>query len=178
MADDALQADPLPTMPCRIETIAAIPGDIGCRHIFDAAGLAIVAAFATYGVAGTPFLACFGNAIDCAAGTMAGITGVCLRQSMAVSEFDFAVDMVLGNIRTVTSIAGSDAGTLVGGVKVAGMGARNEGVRRNGMTGAAHATLTIPPLGCDVDRLARLFAAGSAIGVAQAVGAGQINTVE
>ena len=178
MADDALQADPLPTMPCRIETIATIPGDIGCRYIFDAAGLAIVAAFATYGVACTPFLAGFGNAIDCAAGAVAGVTGVCLRQSIAVSEFDFAIDMVLGSVTAMAGVARGDARTLVGGIEVAGVRAGGEIGRRNSVTGSAHAALAVAPLGRDVDRLAWLLAAGSAIGMAKAVGAGQIDAIE
>ena len=178
VANRALQVDALPAVPRLFETVAAIPGDIRSGHALDCAGLAIVATFATDGIAGTPLLASFGNAIDCATRAVAGDTGVGLRQSMAVSEFDFAIDMVFRGVRTVAGITVVDARTLVGSIEVAGMGARGECVRRNGMAGAAHATLAVPPLGCGVNRLARLFAAGSAIGVAEAVGAGQINAIE
>ena len=76
MTDRTLQVDALSAMTCYTEAIAAIAGDIGCSYTFDTAGLAIVAAFATDGIAGWPFLAGFGHAIDCTARAVAGITGV------------------------------------------------------------------------------------------------------
>jgi len=58
------------------------------------------------------------------------------------------------------------------------VGARREFSGRNIMTGPASATGVVSPLGGDVNRLARLLAAGCAIGMAETVGADQINTVE
>ena len=46
------------------------------------------------------------------------------------------------------------------------------------MAGPAHTADAVAPLGCDVGGLSWLLAAGSAIGVAEAVGTGEIDAVE
>ncbi len=165
-------------MSCYISAIAAIPGNVRCSDTLNAAGLAVVTALATYGTAGSPFLTGFANAIDRTAGAVAGVTGVCLGQGITIFEFNFAIDMVLRGVRAVAGVAIVDARTLVGGIEVAGVRAGSEIGRRNSVAGGAHAALAVPPLGRDVTWLAWRLATGSAIGMAKAVGAGQIDAVE
>ncbi len=72
----------------------------------------------------------------------------------------------------------ADAGTLVGGIEVAGVGAGCELVWRNSMAGAADATGAVAPLGRNKNWLAGRLTTGGSVRMAEAIGAGQIAAVE
>lgn len=179
MTDRATESDALTTMAGIRKAIAsAIADHIRRRYTFDPAGLAIVAAFAAHGAIANPVVTGVGHAIDSATGAVASVAYLGLRERLAVGEIDAAVDMVRGTNTGVTGFADRNARALIREIKVAGMGAGLELGGRVSMAGATGAAAGIAPLRFGKYGGCRGLAAGGAVGMTKAVGAGFIGGVE